>query len=95
MAKNTGDTGRPAEVPAAADRGEELVEYTAPLLPIGEKQEIFAGVNGETVRIRRGAPVKIKRKFLEVLQNAQEQELAAYYAKLKAQEDGGKPHFQM
>ena len=64
---------------------EELVEYTAPLTTPDAKP-IFVGVNGETVRIQRGVPVKIKRKFYEALMHAQEQELAAFVAQRQAQE---------
>lgn len=64
----------------ATDPNEELVEYTAPLMGRtgDESMDIVVGVNGETIRIMRGETVKIKRKFLLVLQNAEEQELAAY-----------------
>ena len=57
---------------------EELVEYMAPLLGAGERQDLFVGCNGETIRIRRGEPLKIKRKFLEVLEHARQQELEDY-----------------
>ena len=68
----------------------ELVEYTAPLTTPDAKP-IFVGVNGETVRIQRGVPVKIKRKFYEALMHAQEQELAAFKAQRQAQEASVKP----
>ena len=41
-------------------------------------QTIFCQVNGENIRIKRGEKVKIKRKFKEVLDNAEAQEMAAY-----------------
>ncbi|MBQ9413113.1 MAG: hypothetical protein IJU29_08475 [Oscillospiraceae bacterium] len=49
-----------------------------PLLGAGERQDLFVGCNGETIRIRRGESVKIKRKFLEVLEHTRQQELADY-----------------
>lgn len=58
---------------APAISGEDLVEYTAPRLGPRD-QSVFVGVNGETIRIQRGKPVWIKRKFVEVLEHAQEQE---------------------
>lgn len=57
---------------------EELVDYTAPLLPGGKQKDIFCSVNGENCVIKRGVQVEIKRKFYEVLMHAQEQQLAAY-----------------
>lgn len=73
---------KPAPIIEPIDNsGEELVEYTAPLGADPEhSQPIFAAVNGECIRIKRGATVKIKRKFLWVIQQGQEQELAAYRA---------------
>ncbi len=63
---------------------EDLVTYTAPLDPKSEQQDIIVGVNGELIRIKRGETVKIKRKFLEVLQHAAAQELAAHRTMDKA-----------
>ena len=64
---------------------EELVDYVAPLTTPDAKP-IFIGVNGETIRIQRGVPVKIKRKFYLALMDAQAQELAAFKAQRAAQE---------
>lgn len=70
---------------------EELVEYTAPLLPGEERQsDVFVGVNGETVRFKRGVTVKLKRKFVEVLENAQTQEMEAYRTMRTAQDAGNR-----
>lgn len=72
------------------DPGEELVEYTAPLGSDPEHSApIFVAVNGESIRIQRGATVWIKRKFVEVLEHARDQELAAYRARMRAQTSGG------
>ncbi len=69
---------------------EEMVEYTAPMLYADRARDILAAVNGETIRIRRGVPVRIKRKFVEVLENARAQEDAAYAMMQKAQRNGTK-----
>ena len=71
---------------------EELVEYTAPLsADPAHSQPITASVNGESIRIKRGATVKIKRKFLEVIQQGQAQELAAYLNSQAMQEEANNP----
>lgn len=56
---------------------EELVSFTAPMDPTGARQDILLAVNGETVRVKRGSTVRLKRKFLEVWDNAAAQTLAA------------------
>ena len=62
----------------AAPDMEELVEYAAPLLTgTDAAPDIVVGVNGELIRIKRGETVRIKRKFVEVLRNAQAQESEA------------------
>ena len=40
--------------------------------------------------IKRGIPVKVKRKFLEALNNAQAQQYAAYQAMAQIQQNGAK-----
>lgn len=70
--------------------GEELVDYSAPFLPGENRQDIFVAVNGESLVIKRGVKVKIKRKFYEVLMNAQAQELKAYQAMEAAKRQGEK-----
>ena len=74
---------------------DELVDYTAPLLPGGKQKDVFCAVNGETCVIKRGVPVKIKRKFYEVLMNAQKQQVAAYHAMADIQKQGSKPSGEM
>ena len=64
---------------------EELVEYMAPLIGAATKKDVIVGGNGETIRIKRGVPVKIKRKFLKVLRQAAAQEYAAYQVMEQAQ----------
>lgn len=39
------------------------------------KDDVYVGVNGENVLIKRGERVKIKRKFAEVLDNSDRQDL--------------------
>jgi len=78
------------EAAPKVDPMEELVDYTAPLLPNLKKRDILVGVNGETLRIKRGVPVKIKRKFYEALQNAAAQEFAALEARQEIQKQGEK-----
>lgn len=77
--------------PPKVDPMEELVDYTAPLLPNLKKRDILVGVNGETLRIKRGVPVKIKRKFFNALQNAAQQEFAAMETRQEIQKQGEKP----
>lgn len=68
----------------------ELVPYMAPLLPGKQQKDIFGAVNGETFRVKRGVQVMIKRKYLEVLNNAATQEYAAYQTMSEIQKQGGK-----
>ena len=87
-------TKAPAEpkvkAPAEPD-GDEYVDYTAPLLPCKRQKDIFGAVNGEAFRVKRGVPVKIKRKFLEALNNAAKQQYAAYQTMDDIRKQGDKP----
>lgn len=74
---------------------EDLVDYHAPIDPRGESRDITVGVNGDFIRIQRGKDVKIKRKFLEVLQNADAQEMAAREARDKAVKASEKAIYDM
>lgn len=73
------------------DPMEELVEYTAPLLPDLKKQEVICAVNGEIIRVQRGETVKIKRKFVKALERATKQEVAAMRGRLAMQQQANKP----
>ena len=73
----------------------ELVDYIAPLMPGSKQKDIFGAVNGETFVVKRGVPVKIKRKFLEALQNAQAQQYAAYQSMVQMKKQGEKPAAKM
>lgn len=70
------------------DPSEDLLDYFAPVLPGENRRDIFVAVNGESLVIKRGVNVKIKRKFHEVLMNAQAQELKAYEAMEQAKRQG-------
>ena len=59
-----------------------------PLMGSATRKEVVVGVNGELIRIKRGVRVKIKKKFYRVLQQAADQELAAYRTMERAQEQG-------
>lgn len=69
---------------------EELVDYTAPILYSDRERDLVVGVNGELIRIKRGEPVKIKRKFLEVIQNSERQKNAAWEAMERAKRESAK-----
>lgn len=73
------------------DPMEELVEYTAPLLPDLKKQEVICAVNGEIIRVQRGETVKIKRKFVKALERAAKQEVAAMRGRIAMQQQANKP----
>lgn len=71
---------------------EEEVEYTAHLIPgVKVQKPIVVGVNGEIIRIKRGETVKIKRKFVEVLDNANKQIMSTYKTIDDAKKQGEKP----
>lgn len=75
---------------------EELVEYTAHIIPGMKKQKpIVVGVNGEIIRIKRGETVKIKRKFVEVLDNANKQTMSIYTTIEETKKQGEKPAAEM
>ena len=57
-----------------AARMEELVEIKLFKDNGKYKDDVFASVNGETIAIKRGERVKIKRKFAEVLENSDHQD---------------------
>ena len=77
------------EAPAEPS-GDDYVDYMAPLLPGKVQKDIFCAVNGETVLIKRGVPVKVKRKFVEALNNAAAQQYAAYQTMIDIRKQGDK-----
>ena len=96
------------EAPAAASveiaggvvggyNGDELVDYMAPIVGAGADQQkpIFVCVNGESCAIKPGEPVRIKRKFLDALEHASDQRLAAWRYMRDVQASGRKPLAEM
>lgn len=41
------------------------------------KDDVYVAVNGENIKIKRGVPVEIERRFAEVLDNSRRQDSAA------------------
>lgn len=69
---------------------EQIVTYTAPILYSDRDRDIVVGVNGELIRIKRGVPVEIKRKFLEVILASERQKNAAWQAMEQARKASAK-----
>lgn len=65
---------RAAELAADKARGEELVDIKLFKDSGKYKDDVFVGCNGETIAIKRGERVKIKRKFAEILDNSEHQD---------------------
>lgn len=65
---------RAAEIAADRNRGEELVEIKLFKDTGKYKDDVFVGCNGDTVAIKRGERVKIKRKFAEILDHSEHQD---------------------
>ena len=73
-----------ATAPAGNMTAEELKEHKAYMNELVEiklfkdtgkyKDDVFVSCNGETVAIKRGERVKIKRKFAEILDNSEHQD---------------------
>lgn len=63
---------------------EEYVTFTAPFSDKEWDDDLFLSVNGENVRVMRGEPVKIKRKFVEVYENSEAQKRALREEQRKA-----------
>jgi hypothetical protein len=77
--------------------GEELVDYMAPIIGPGDQdmKPMFVGVNGETIRIKPGVPVRIKKKFLDALEHANDQRIAAWNFMKQQQDEGRKKLSEM
>ena len=79
--KGAQEKAKEAEKPAKAkmSRAEQkLEEYVeVKLFKDGRdyNDDVFVSLNGETVQIKRGVPVKIKRKFANILDASQAQDL--------------------
>lgn len=65
---------RAAQIEADRQRGEELVEIKLFKDTGKYKDDVFVGCNGETIAIKRGERVKIKRKFAEILDHSEHQD---------------------
>ena len=79
-AKATGkadDAEKAAKKAADKARGDELVEVKLFRDSGKYKDDVFVGCNGETIAIQRGERVKIRRKFAQILDNADRQDRAA------------------
>lgn len=74
---------------------EELVDFFLPLDPAMTSQDVLLCVNGETVRVKRGVEVRLKRKFAQVWQQAVEQRVAARQIMERAQEGAKAPAMAM
>lgn len=65
---------RAAEIEADRARGEELVDIKLFKDAGKYKDDVFVGCNGETIAIKRGERVQIKRKFAEILDHSEHQD---------------------
>lgn len=66
---------RNAKRKAAEAELEEYVEVTITKIPVpGYKEPVFLQINNDNCRIERGVPVKIKRKFKNLLDQSQLQD---------------------
>lgn len=65
---------RAAEIEADKARGEELASIKLFKDAGKYKDDVFVGCNGETIAIKRGERVQIKRKFAEILDNSEHQD---------------------
>lgn len=88
LAKKDGESGEPAQ---GAYNGEELVEYMAPIVGASEQdmEPVFVAVNGETIAIKPGVTVMLKRKFVDALAHASDQRIAAWNF-MRAQQEAGR-----
>ncbi len=74
----------------AAVPEEREAEETELLIPrvTPEDRAVLLGVNGELIRVKPGEPVRVRRCFAEVWENAAAQERAAWEARTRAQDAG-------
>lgn len=84
------ETKKEKPVAKVLDPNEE-VDYTAPLLPGRTQKDVVCIVNGTMLQIKRGVPVKIKRKYYEALMNAQAQQMSVFAAIDDTKKRGEKP----
>lgn len=77
------------------DPMEELTELSIPLDPAMTSQDVLLCVNGETVRVKRGATVRVKEKFAQVWRQSVDQRMAARQVMERAQEGGRAPAMEL
>lgn len=77
--------------PKAEVNMDEEVDYVAPLLPGRNQKDVVCLVNGTMLRVKRGVPVKIKRKYYEALMNAQTQQMSVLNVIDDTKKRGDKP----
>lgn len=65
---------RKREIEEDRAKGEEIVEIKLFKDTGKYKDDVFVAVNGESIAIKRGERVRIKRKFAEVLDNSEHQD---------------------
>lgn len=95
-AKIVEEAKKAANPSSGAMTAEELAEHKAQMNELVDiklfkdtgkyKDDVFVSCNGETVAIKRGERVKIKRKFAEILDNSEHQDYET--AQLIEQETG-------
>ena len=81
----------------SAYNGDELVDYMAPIIGAGDQEmkPLFVCVNGESCAIKPGVPVRVKRKFLDALEHANDQRLSAWKYMQEQQSRGRKALSEM
>ena len=80
-----------AEAKAKLPDPNEEIEYFAQLLPGRNQKDIIVIVNGDSLRLKRGMKHKIKRKFVEALENANAQAMSIYNTIDETKKKGEKP----
>ena len=72
-------------------RNRERLEERVPVFLFKDgkeyKDDVFVGVNGRTIAIKRGVPVMVKRKFANVIKQSQKQQIIANEYALAKQEE--------
>lgn len=66
----------------ATEVAEEMVTVELPLT-MEKQDDVFVGVNGETLKIKRGERVEIPKRFYEVLANSEKMDKLALTRKMQ------------
>ena len=69
------------------DDGDELVDLVLPIIGVDDRP-VWVCVNGDNCAIQRGVPVRVKKKFVNALSDADKQHLEAVRMMRRAQEEG-------